>query len=75
MISLCQQIKIDCEQLQALKDEFFLAYEKACLPPDCSPGFGRQAKETGNLVKARVLKNRWEMKYDLLRKKLGEFLS
>ena len=61
MISLCQQIKIDCEQLQALKEEFFLEYEKA--------------KETRNLVKARVLKNRWEKKYDLLRKKLGEFFS
>ena len=61
MPSLCQQIKIDCEQLQALKEEFFLAYEKA--------------KETGNLVKARVLKNRWEKMSDLLRQKLGEFLS
>ncbi|KKS22700.1 MAG: hypothetical protein UU78_C0013G0026, partial [Candidatus Roizmanbacteria bacterium GW2011_GWC2_41_7] len=61
MILSCQQIKIDCEQLQALKDEFILAYEKA--------------KETGNLVKARVLKNKWEKKYDLLRKKLGEFFT
>jgi len=60
MPSLCQQVKSDCEQLQAFKEEFFLAYETA--------------KETGNLVKARVLKNRWEKKYDLLRKKLGEFL-
>src|SRR3989338_4973297 len=61
MISHCQQIKIDCEQLQALKEEFLLAYEKA--------------KETGDLVKARVLKNRWEKKYDLLRQNLGEFLT
>src|SRR3989338_10606233 len=60
MSSLCQQIKIDCEQLQALKEEFFLAYEKA--------------KETGKLGKARAVKIKWEEKYNLLKKELGEFL-
>ena len=60
MSSLCQQIKIDYEQLQALKDEFFLEYEKA--------------KETGKLGKARTIKIKWEEKYNLLKKKLGEFL-
>ena len=60
MSFLCQQIKIDCEQLQALKEEFILEYEKA--------------KETGKLGKARMIKIKWEGKYNLLKKELGEFL-
>ena len=56
----CQQVKTDYEQLQALKDQFILAYEKA--------------KETKSLGKARALKNKWEQQYDSLRKNIGEFL-
>ena len=66
MSSRCQQVKTEYEQLQALKDEFILAYEKV--------KEGLPAYAGGDRAKVRQLKSKLEVAFIELEEKITKFI-